>query len=358
MKSFLSLWSLILLHQSESFTGVTPANIFAPNRQSSSFTYHRSQKRMTFRRCQQPSSTSINLSDNAERTETTNEISQTEGMKTNKPASLQLDAAKQIIAKAISIGAPAYNSGDIQKCADVYRAAAVEIIPFLPPNLKKSLESTMSVMDGGEDGSSGPDATEEAWAFRRQFDSILEHEVPFMPGSENDKYTLEKFTERMVNHQPSLIINDNVMGGVSQSQWIQSSKTFTGSTSLRNNGGFASIRWRLDPVQNWSYAKGIYLKVQHSNPAEHTFRIIVKDMTCDRMGGPGANYKNVFCDPDQSGDAILIPFDAFDSMESMGRQIGRGPMNRSAVTELGIMAIKPSVVGDFELNIEEWGLYY
>ena len=110
---------------------------------------------MTFRGCQQPSSTSINLSDNAECTETAHEMRQTEGMETNKPASFQVGAAKQIIAKAISICAPAYNSGDIQKCA-----------------------------------------------FRRQFDSILEHEVPFMPGSENDKYTLE-------NGQPASAISNH-----------------------------------------------------------------------------------------------------------------------------------------------------
>mmetsp|Transcript_318 Transcript_318/g.335 ORF Transcript_318/g.335 Transcript_318/m.335 type:complete len:229 (+) Transcript_318:3-689(+) len=44
-------------------------------------------------------------------------------------------------------------------------------------------------------------------------------------------------------------------------------------------------------------------------------------------------------------------------MEQMGRQLSGPIFNPSAVSEIGIMAIKPSVVGDFELTIPEWGLY-
>ena len=104
----------------------------------------------------------------------------------------------------------------------------------------------------------------------------------------------------------------------------------------------ASLRWRLNTIQNWSYtyeyAKGIYLKV-------HTFRIIFKDTTtCEQIRG--ANFKKVFSNPNQVDEPIMIPFQVFDQM---GRQLHGSLFNRGTVTELGLMSIKPSVVGELEL---------
>ena len=78
-------------------------------------------------------------------------------------------------------------------------------------------------------------------------------------------------------------------------------------------------------------------------------------MSCEQARG--ANFKNVFSNPDQTDDPIYIPFEAFDQMEQMGRALSGPVFNRGGVTELGLMAIKPTVVGEFELQIEEWGLY-
>lgn len=188
-----------------------------------------------------------------------------------------------------------------------------------------------------------------------------EYQIPFMPDTEGaNKWTLERFSDNVISSQP-MNINDNVMGGISQGQWVKDASVFTGNTSLANNGGFASLRWRMDRVQNWSYAQGIYLKVKHSNPENHTFRLILKDLTCEQVRG--ANYKNVFGNPlsntmSEDQTPIFIPFSAFDKIESMGQQLGGPSFNRSSVTEIGIMAIKPSIIGEFELKIEEWGLYY
>ena len=91
--------------------------------------------------------------------------------------------------------------------------------------------------------------------------------------------------------------------------------------------------------------------------AQHTFRIILKDDNCERVRL--ANYKVVFANPDQIQDQpLLIPFTAFDQMEQMGNSlVGSPPFNPMGVTEIGIMAIKPTVVGEFQLEFEEWGLY-
>ena len=291
------------------------------------------------------------------------------GSITNTSSQIIMDKAKSLIAKAISIGAPAYNAGDIPECARVYKETAMEIttLGMLPPSLQNGLQDTL---DTEHD-----DPNEAAWAFRKQFDSIVEYQIPFMPqtystntssdDSDNDKpnVTLEKFTDKMIPSQP-VIVNDNVMGGMSQGQWVNESKIFRGTTSLANNGGFASLRWRMNTIQNWSYAKGMYLKVNHSNPDVHTFRLILKDTTCGQVRG--ANYKNVFSNPNSKSNsdsnlaenAIFIPFDKFDQIEQMGRALVGPTFNRGAVTEIGLMAIKPTVVGEFELQIEEWGLYF
>lgn len=262
---------------------------------------------------------------------------------------------KDAIARAISIGAPAYNAGDVEECARVYRETALDVLPALPSSLRTSFEAAIAA--------DYVDANEAAWAFRRRFDAIAEYEVPFVPTAaaspnSGNVVAFESFSDETLPPRP-YALNDNVMGGVSQGAWSSDSNTFRGNTSLANNGGFSSLRWSYaSTFQNWSRAKGIYLKgVRHSNPAEHTFRIILKDTTCERLRG--ANFKTVFSNPNQTHDPIMIPFEAFDRMEQMGRPLPGAPVfDSGAVTELGLMAIKPTVVGAFELQIKDWGLYY
>lgn len=265
------------------------------------------------------------------------------------PSPPQMDRAKKSIATAISIGAPAYNSGDIPKCASVYKETALQILPMLPQNLRSQLEATTK--------ETFQDSNQAAWAFRTQFDAIMDYQPPFLPSMTNtDSVTLEVFTDTMIPLTPR-VVNDNVMGGVSEGEWLPDSKTFRGRTSLANNGGFSSLRWRFDRIQNWSYARGIYLKVKHSDPSTHTFSLLLKDTTCERIRL--TNYKNIFANPDGTADhPIFLPFDAFDTIEQMGQRMSGGPgFNRAEVTEVGLMAIKPTVVGEFQLQIEEWGLY-
>jgi len=110
-------------------------------------------------------------------------------------------------------------------------------------------------------------------------------------------------------------------------------------------------------VQNWSYAKGIYIKgLKHSNAGEHTFRIILKDAACEQV--QLANFKAVFANPEQADEPLIMPFSVFNQMEQMGRAVNGLPaVNPLAITEIGIMAIKPTVVGEFQLEFSEWGLY-
>ena len=293
-------------------------------------------------------------------------------MSANEPSpdtAPNLEQVKQQISRAISVGAPAYNAGDIKGCADTYAATAQTILSgILPDQLRINLDKCLKEMND-DAGNMNDDA--RAWALRRQFDAILEYSPPFLPVSLEDacsaSVVLEPFTSQQLPSQP-IEVMDNVMGGVSSGSWASSSSTssvgkFRGTTSLANNGGFASLRWRFQTLQNWSYAKGIYLKVKHSNPDEHTFRLILKDGTCERIRL--TNFKAVFANPSSSTEsasdsssAILIPFTELGDMEQMGNaMVGAPPFNSSAVTEIGIMAIKPTVIGEFEIKILDWGLY-
>jgi len=214
-----------------------------------------------------------------------------------------------------------------------------------------------------EDGKTNANDDARAWALRRQFDAIMEYTPPFLPVSAESRVVLEPFTAQQLPSQP-IEVKDNVMGGISSGSWTPSSSSetrsvgsFVGNTSLTNNGGFASLRWRFPTVQNFCYARGIYLKARHSNPGEHTFRLILKDATCERIRL--TNFKAVFANPSSELDStILIPFDKVGNMEQMGNSmVGAPSFDSSAVTEIGLMAIKPTVVGEFEIEILDWGLY-
>ncbi|KAL3800439.1 hypothetical protein HJC23_011676 [Cyclotella cryptica] len=278
----------------------------------------------------------------------------TSPLKMNSTTS-DLNQVKQRIIKAISIGATAYNSGDVQKCATIYTETAREISPLLPRVFQSKLQD--EVGDDNCDRTMDTNYDAKAWALRRIFDSILDHQLPVVPqnyiGDKNISF--EPFTPAQLG-QPIKVM-DNVMGGISNGTWDPDSNSFSGVTSLANNGGFASIRWRFASTQNWSYAKGIYIKgLTHSTPEEHTFSILLKDDMCERIRF--ANFKVVFANPEKVDQPLLIPFSVFNQMEQMGSAlVGSPAFNPVAVTEIGLMAIKPTVVGDFWLGFSEWGLY-
>ena len=70
-----------------------------------------------------------------------------------------------------------------------------------------------------------------------------------------------------------VIVNDDVMGGRSTSQFLVNDDghaVFKGNVSLENNGGFASVRYRPEPVQLQSYVLHIRLK---GDGKKYQFRI-------------------------------------------------------------------------------------
>ena len=160
------------------------------------------------------------------------------------------------------------------------------------------------------------------------------------------------------------VVNDGVMGGVSQSAMMPpspnmpGSSRFAGTIRLENNGGFASVRRALPNVDASEY-KGVYLKCKAAmkeRDESKQFLLLAKDAECSRNF---ANFKSAFTVGDD-WEVKLFPFDkCFKKGERMGRPIERGPLNVKEMTELGLMILRgeEAQVGKFGLDVEEFGFY-
>jgi hypothetical protein len=82
-----------------------------------------------------------------------------------------LAAMQTYIGMAISIGAPAYNTGDHQGCYDVYAATARMLLATIPKGPEEARVKLRAALDACL---KLEDANEQAWAMRHAFDAIGE----------------------------------------------------------------------------------------------------------------------------------------------------------------------------------------
>ena len=163
------------------------------------------------------------------------------------------------------------------------------------------------------------------------------------------------------------VVNDGVMGGVSNSAMMPPSPNspgfsrFAGTVRLENNGGFASVRRAL-PNSDASAYKGVYVKCKAAmkeRDEKKQFLLLAKDAECSRNFG--TNFKSAFTVKSADDwEVKLFPFEkCFKKGERMGRPIERGPINVKEVTELGLMILRgeEAQVGNFGLDVEEFGFY-
>lgn len=142
--------------------------------------------------------------------------------------------------RAIERGVPLFNQGMPGACAAVY-VTALEGIAYSEgweieatqlTNLKYQLDVANAIPNPGE----------QAWAYRRIIDALLNDE-PLSSPAKDDSLSLFDFTAASDIEKWRIVV-DGVMGGRSTGQLEQQQDTlvFTGETSLENNGGFSSIR--------------------------------------------------------------------------------------------------------------------
>ena len=147
------------------------------------------------------------------------------------------------------------------------------------------------------------------------------------------------------NHKEWSIINDGVMGGISQSEMIASDSTtviFQGNVSLENNGGFASVR--TSRHTNLGNFTGIELRVR-GDGKKYQFRVRV-DNRFD-----GISYRNIFATKNGQWQNIRLPFDEFVPV-FRGRILDdQGLLAPEEIRQLGFL-IGDKQAGEFRLEID------
>jgi monofunctional biosynthetic peptidoglycan transglycosylase len=142
-----------------------------------------------------------------------------------------------------------------------------------------------------------------------------------------------------------MVINDDVMGGISQSR-IELSQTatalFSGQLSLKNNGGFASIRRRPDNY-DLKGCSGVMLKVK-GDGRSYQFRVKTDEQY------DGIAYRTLFVSDTHQWQTLTLPFDSF-SASFRGRPVPNAPVLRpEQITQIGFL-LADKQPGSFCLEI-------
>lgn len=83
------------------------------------------------------------------------------------------DVIRTMLASAISLGAPVYNTGDLRGCYDIYVATAKMLYRIVDG----ADEEREILKEALEEAALEPDVNEQSWIMRRAFDVILGEET-------------------------------------------------------------------------------------------------------------------------------------------------------------------------------------
>ena len=142
------------------------------------------------------------------------------------------------------------------------------------------------------------------------------------------------------------VINDGVMGGISQSEIVFNDKStaiFQGTVSLENNGGFASTR-TIPRSYNLDGYKGLLLRVK-GDGKQYQLRL----RTDERFDG--ISYRKHFVTEADVWMTIRMPFAEFVPV-FRGRILKDAPpVSPAKVQQIGFL-IADKQAGNFRLEIE------
>jgi hypothetical protein len=145
-------------------------------------------------------------------------------------------------------------------------------------------------------------------------------------------------------------VDDVVMGGVSRSSFGPAGSgvaRFSGTVSLENSGGFASVR---TPPREWE-AAGATAFVLRVRGDGHTYKFTLR--TSDRFDG--LQYPARFAPPAGEWTEVRLPADSFVPT-FRGRIVpGAPPLDPTHVRALGLM-ISDRQAGHFELLVDSIGI--
>ena len=176
---------------------------------------------------------------------------------------VEIKPLESLLTQAIDRGVPLYNDGNPGACCAVY-ATALDAVTLgegwnLNPNQVKNIQEAVNNAANMDDEGS------RAWAYRRIIDALLqEGRMTSSESTPSNSSARKVFTfedrSQLANWR---IVLDGVMGGLSTGNLsLQGdSMLFTGETSLRNNGGFSSIRCGV-PDGTFAESDAIKLRVR------------------------------------------------------------------------------------------------
>ena len=142
------------------------------------------------------------------------------------------------------------------------------------------------------------------------------------------------------------VVNDGVMGGVSRSEMQYTAAgtgRFTGTLSLENSGGFASVRTALPPGC-LAADRGLQLRVR-GDGRTYQLRLRVDDRF------DGVAYRSLFTTRDQEWQTISLEFAGFQPT-FRGRILDNvPPLDPARIHQLAFM-LADKTPGPFALEIE------
>lgn len=148
------------------------------------------------------------------------------------------------------------------------------------------------------------------------------------------------------------IVNDGVMGGLSQSQ-AQSdvdALLFSGTVSLKNNGGFVSLRSAMGKYDLSAYE---YCEIRFKSNTDRKFEILIEKETAFYL----PKYRAKFGTKSEEWETIRIPLRDFE-ISRMGSTMQQGidPKSLQGIQRIGfILADKQE--GSFRIWIDYLKFY-
>jgi len=155
----------------------------------------------------------------------------------------------------------------------------------------------------------------------------------------------------MKNENQWSIINDDVMGGLSSSKVIINNDNiilFTGNVSLKNNGGFASLR---SPVKDYNFEKfsGIETKIKGDG---RRYSVSMKETTYFT----GYFYTSTFETKKDEWIVVQIPFKEFKLYYFGNETNSNNEFPYNKIKEISLL-IGDKQEGSFEVEIDYIKLY-
>lgn len=147
------------------------------------------------------------------------------------------------------------------------------------------------------------------------------------------------------------IVNDGVMGGLSSSTVTVNNEdkiSFYGKVSLKNNGGFASLR---SPIKNYKFEKysGIEIRIKGDGKK---YSISMKETSYFTGSFYTANFQTI----NDEWTTLKIPFTSF-ALYNFGREVSSNPkIPLNKIKEISLL-IGDKQEGPFKVEIDFINLY-